>query len=471
MSKKYPRYVRLLKNSLFYERSWPSRLQQLGRPRFSLPLRLKLGQYTDAELHRAYAAANDEFDLQLKLMENSGSNVFTETEIEKAATALLRKQRLNAGDFEHDDDFHHYAEQLVPGVDDALDGDPNRERTAEEQIKIAAYKALSTAARKKPKMLSSVWSDYVREGNVDVTITRAARTKQRRWENVFAYIGEHNLNTPNLLDLIHEGLDRYWADRREQGIKVQSIRREWRETLAALRLASDRYRLGWVITPTSKRIKADPPKQKTVLSDAELVSLVTTCLADTKTPEISAAIVFMVQSGAMVSEIARLDAEEVVADLDAAIPQVAIGKSQDVKVKVEQRRRVVPIVFGKEYLRQHLPNAIKHCSTTTESNMSKRISTKMRSATGNKTLSAHCLRHTLKALSDSVDANQSHVAAIGGWSGGSSVISAAMQQYGAAGLSSSKGFKAVHDTSRKILACVLEVLEAEHGDNVVSITR
>jgi integrase len=179
---------------------------------------------------------------------------------------------------------------------------------------------------------------------------------------------------------------------------VQSIKREWRETLAALRLASDRYRLGWVITPTGKRIKADPPKQKTVLSDAELVCLVTTCLADTKKPEISAAIVFMVQSGAMVSEIARLNPSEVIADLDAAIPQVTIGKSKDVKVKVEQRRRAVPIVFGKEYLRQHLPRAIKHCSTTSESNMSKRISNKMRLATGNNTLSAHCLRHTLKAL-------------------------------------------------------------------------
>ncbi len=471
MSKKYPRYVRLLKNSLFYERSWPARLKHLGRPRFTLPLRLKLGQYTEAELHRAYAAANDEFDLQLKLMQNSGSTAFTESEIEKAATALLRKQRLNVGEFEHDDDFHHYAEQLIPGLDDALDGDPDRVRSADEQIKIAAYRALSTAARKKPKMLSSVWSDYIRERNIDVTTTRDGRTKQRRWENVFAYVGEHSLSTPNLVDAIHEGLDRYWADRREKGIKVQSIRREWRETLAALRLASDRYRLGWVIIPTSKRIKADPPKQKTVLSDAEIVSLVTTCLADTKTPEVSAAIVFMVQSGAMVSEIARLDADDVVADLDAAIPQVAIGKSQDVKVKVEQRRRVVPIVFGKEYLRQYLPEAIKHCNATSESNMSKRISNKMRSATGNKTLSAHCLRHTLKALSDSVDANQSHVAAIGGWSGGSTVISSAMQQYGAAGLSSSKGFKAVHDTSRKILACVLEVLEAEHGDNVVSITR
>jgi hypothetical protein len=267
-------------------------------------------------------------------MQNSSSKVFTETEIEKAAAALLRRRQLTAGQFEQDDDFHHYAELLVPGVDDALYGDPDRVRTTDEQIKIAAYKALSTAARKKPKMHSSVWSYYVREGNVDVTTPRAARTKQRRWENAFAYIGEHNLDTPNLLDVIHDGLDRYWADRRAQGIKAQSIKREWRETLAALRLASDRYSVGWVITPTGKRIKADPPKQKTVLSDAELVCLVTTCLADTKKPEISAAIVFMVQGGAMVSEIARLNTGEVIADLDAATPQVAIGKSKDVKVKV-----------------------------------------------------------------------------------------------------------------------------------------
>jgi len=334
MANNYPRYVRPHKNSLFYERSWPTRLKHLGRPRFTFSLHLKLGQYTDAELHHALAAANDEYELQLKLMQNSGSTVFTETEIEKAATALLRRRQLTAGQFEQDDDFHHYAEQLVPGVDDALYGDPDRVRTTDEQIKIAAYKALSTAARKKPKMHSSVWSYYVREGNVDVTTPRAARTKQRRWENAFAYIGEHNLDTPNLLDVIHDGLDRYWADRRAQGIKAQSIKREWRETLAALRLASDRYSVGWVITPTGKRIKADPPKQKTVLSDAELVCLVTTCLADTKKPEISAAIVFMVQGGAMVSEIARLNTGEVIADLDAATPQVAIGKSKDVKVKV-----------------------------------------------------------------------------------------------------------------------------------------
>ena len=95
-------------------------LLQCYRPRFTLPLRLKLGQYTHAELHRAYAAANDKFDLQLKLMDNS-------------------------------------------------------------------------------------------------------------------------LSTPNLPDVILDGSDRYWSDRCEQGIKVQSIRREWHETLAAFRLARDRY--------------------------------------------------------------------------------------------------------------------------------------------------------------------------------------------------------------------------------------
>ena len=61
--KKVSSLRKTLKNSLFYERSWPSRLKHLGRPRFTYPLRLKLGQYTEAELHRAYAAANDEFDL------------------------------------------------------------------------------------------------------------------------------------------------------------------------------------------------------------------------------------------------------------------------------------------------------------------------------------------------------------------------------------------------------------------------
>jgi len=108
MANNYPRYVRPHKNSLFYERSWPTRLKHLGRPRFTFSLRLKLGQYTDAELHHALAAANDEFELQPKLMEHSSTSVFTETEIEKAATALLRRRQLTAGQLEQDDDFHHY---------------------------------------------------------------------------------------------------------------------------------------------------------------------------------------------------------------------------------------------------------------------------------------------------------------------------------------------------------------------------
>jgi len=61
----------------------------------------------------------------------------------------------------------------------------------------------------------------------------------------------------------------------------------------------------------------------------------------------------------------------------------------------------------------------------------------LKEATGNPALSAHCLRHALKANSDAVNANQSHVAAIGGWAGKS--ISSHQMRYGREGLTRGEG--------------------------------
>ena len=73
------------------------------------------------------------------------------------------------------------------------------------------------------------------------------------------------------------------------------------------------------------------------------------------------------------------------------------------------------------------------------------------------------------ALSVIADANYKHMAAIGGWKGGKEVISPMMLQYGADGLSTADGFIAVTNTSRKVLAKLLEAVEVDRG-NVVSIT-
>lgn len=379
----------------------------------------------------------------------------------------MRKLGLKAGQFADDRDFGLFADQVIPKLEDAFDGDPARILTIEEEVSVRVYKALEAAASKKPKLLSRVWEEYIESKGIDVSI-RSGERKVKRWQQVFACIGEQQLDNNKTLDAIHAGLDRYWEERRDKRIKVQSIRREYAETVAALRLASDKYRLGWVIVPNSSKIKADPIRQKVVLSQSELTDLVMSCLSDTKTPAISASIIFMAQSGAMCSEIERLNPDEVLADLDAAIPQISIGKSNSVTVKAEERRRVVPIVLGVDYLKRHIVEAIELCNQTTESNISHRIGDKMRRDTGNNKISAHCLRHTLRALSDIADANQSHVAAIGGWAGANKTISSHMQQYGAEGLSRSEGFKAVTATSREILGEVIEAVEADQG-NVVSI--
>jgi integrase len=467
MKREYPRYCRELKGSLYYQRDFPISLRVFGKKTFTKPLELKKTSHTDSELQRAIATATEAFELQVKMMQNSNADDYTDAELDKAAAEHIRRLGLKAGQFESDSDFMHYADEIIVGLDDAVDSANYGELTAEEMVKVRAYRALGEAASKKPKMLSQVWSEYLAKRNIDVT-TRIGKRKQKGWDRLFAYIGEQKLDGATTLAAIHDGIDRYWVERREAGAKVQSIRREYAETLAALNLANNRHRLGWVLVPNSEGNTKDDVTEKVTLSDNELIALVKHCLADTETPEVSAAILFMAQSGAMCSEIERLNINEVLVDLNAAIPQISIGRDSKIQVKNAKRRRVVPIVLGADYLRLHIGEAIEWCRRTTESNVSRRIGVRMKKVTGNNAATAHCLRHTLKALSDITDANATHMAAICGWAGGEKIISRHMQQYGAEGLSRSEGFIAVTATSRKILAHVIEAVKADQG-NVVSI--
>ena len=316
-------------------------------------------------------------------------------------------------------------------------------------------------------MLSQVWPEYVVKKGIDIT-TQAGRAKQRRWDRIFACIGEQKLDSPRTLDAIHIGFDMYWEECREAGVKVQTAKRGYAEVVAALNYANTRHRLNWAIKADSEGGEIDEETKKAVLDMNDQIALAKHCLADTDTSAVSACILFMMQSGAMVSEITRLKIDEVLADLDARIPQISIGKDTKTQVKTKDRRRVVPIVLGVDYLRQHIGEAIELCNERASTTMSKRISKKMRQVTGNNSYTAHCLRHTLIALSDIADANYKHMAAIGGWSGGKGIISERMQQYGSEGLSKAEGFIAVTATSRKVLKELLEAVEVDQG-NVVSI--
>ena len=460
MTKKYPQYIREQSGRLYYQRDYPTRLYRLyNKKTFKAPL----GDTSQSEAQqlRAASKAEEEFQLSCRLMEATDPELYSDNEKDVLVNQLLRKMNLKAGDFSDDPNFMGYASLVVDGLDDALDGDPKRQRTIQEEIAIKTYHALEQARKRTPKLLSSLWEEYCDNKDIDVN-TRDGKREQTRWLNIFALIGEQTLDSPAAtLEQIHAGLDQYTEQRQAKGVTVQSIKREYGRTLSALRAGSTKYRLGWVIEPNLRGVKDDESKDKLVLREAEQIAVVRYCLDNTETPDLAACAILMIQTGAMASEISRLDWEQTRSDLLADIPQIRIG--QDGKTK--DRDRVAPIVLGRDYLLKHLESAIELCFKRTDSNVSHRIKKLLATSTGNPALSAHCLRHTLKANGDVVNANASHVAAIGGWAGSS--ISKHQLRYGRDGLVRAEGFIAVRDTSLRIHDHIIKAVGNE--SNVVSI--
>ncbi len=468
MSKQFPKYIREQKGSLYYQRDWPVAIKRKYEKKvFKVPMDMKANAINQSELLRKTAKVSEEFDLQVKAMTNTDPEVYSDKELDILVTRYLRHINQERGAFSDDENFFHYAEQVIPGLEDAFDtGNYDTENmTIQDKVKIRAYHLLEKESTK-PLFLSELWTDHVEASKLDIS-SRNGEREQRHWKNIFGEIGEQPLDNPSLaLDRIHKGLDAYVAKRQQEGAKVQSIKREYARTLSALRSGSKKYRLGWVIEPNLAGVKDDAVNEKKVLTPSEQIAVALHCIANTDHPDLAACVVLMMQTGAMASEIGRMDWEETRLDLLAEIPQVSLGKDG----KTKDRRRIAPIVFGRDYLVQHLESSITLCANRTDSNVSHRIKKLLKEATGNPALSAHCLRHTLKANSDVVNANQSHVAAIGGWAGKS--ISSHQMRYGREGLTRDEGFKAVRDTSADIHRFIIEAIsEAALDSNVIPLVR
>ena len=477
---KLPRYIRELKGSLYYQRDFPNSLHHIQKT-FTKPLKLKATNYTEPELQRAIASATETFQLKVKMMQNTNASDYSEVELDNAAVEVLRSLHLRQGQFldmSKEEGFVDWAEEAIPGLVDAFDTAKEAEYykkkpefTTEQEVALRAYEALQRQQAKKPKMLSDIWKEYLIESPIDLNTTEG-RTVQRNWERFLANVGNQRLDTTNLLELIHEGFRQFWDERRSRGVKVQSIRKQYGRSLAALRLASENYHLNWHIKPkgSTKKTKLDPVKRKVTLTESEQIALLKYCLADHKTPEVSACLVFMIQSGAMASEIKRLDPETILKELSNPIPMIRIGTDDATTVKNDYRRRSVPIVLGKDYLIANLPKAIAWLNNATGSAHTQRLKRRLIKATGNSNLSAHCLRHTLRANASSKGANSDHVACICGWSGAQGVISKDMRNYGIEALTRDKGFQEVTTTSRMIHKHLIDAIDTSDS-NVVQLRK
>lgn len=457
-----PKYVRALKGGLYFQRDYPTRLRHLvSKKTYTRPLGLKVSNVNDVSVSKAVARAAEAYDLHLRLIENSDPESFTKDELSSAAAEFLRKRNLHAGQFEFlkqdplinrqeqrdniqlQPDAGDYANYAIPEFEDVLHKHQQGELlTAQDKVVIEAFDMVQKVAKNKPQTLSSLWRHYVNHRGLDLS-SRSGKRSEGHWHKWLNITGNHPI-APDTIDRIHKGLDAYVEQRIAEGVKGASIQRALNEINACLRFCSKRFRFGWVIEPPT--ITQSQKKRKTVMSQEIQKLLISKCMLvkGTDAP-VAASIILMLQGAMMPSEIGRLDAEHDIA-LDSSLPHLVIRN----ETKTNARKRVVPVVLGMDYLKEHLNDAIDWIKRTTDSTPSARIKKLMREFTGDDTLTGHCCRHTFRVNCEANGISSSVISAIGGWSGSSVGVSSLMLEYGSEGLASSEVVRNLHQSSLKI---------------------
>jgi len=492
-NKTLPKYVREQSGNLYYQRDYPSRLyRQTKLKTFKHPLRLKATHHTDTDLQIAISAAAQSYDTNVRLMENSDSSVFTDTDLDRAAFDLLSRMNLVNS---------KKAKQVVlhEALDDGLINLPhwhdiqdkwkeaNHRNTGgntvepvltpQEQVTWRAYKALLKQERVRPLLLSEAWQDYIKVKKLNPEIRKPDGRIIDRGNEILSYIGDHNLHSKSIAKTISTGLQEYYKKRRAEPKRYggertpQSVVREQKEIVSAINRASRLNHLGWQISVQNIEEKPYPQKDRVTVDLPEQIALVKHCLADTKTPWLSTIILLELQSGAMASEIARLDCDEALEQLSAKVPHIKFGRSFHTKAKSENRRRVVPIVLGRSYLIRHLPETIKWLNKSSNGDhslASNLLKKRLVMVTGIKDVTAHCLRHTARGNAEAAALSHSHTESICGWSGG--VLSKDAINYGVHRLSIDQGFKELAESSRRMHQFLIDAIDTSDS-NVVQLRK
>jgi len=182
-------------------------------------------------------------------------------------------------------------------------------------------------------------------------------------------------------------------------------------------------------------------KPLTVTHQKQLVQL---CQSDDIGIGIRVTALLYLQGGMMYSEIARLDIDQQLINLNAGVPHLII----DGDTKTKDRKRIVPIVLQPELVKAGLEAAILHCRKS-HSHRYKYMAKLLNEATGESYYHGHALRHTLRLNAQNNGVQDSELAAIGGWAS-SGRVSTSMLGYGAEGLSSSESVLSLQRASLNI---------------------
>ena len=460
MPRKLPKYVRLIKGTkLTYQRDFNAAVRRLiGKKTFTYPLRVSVDA-ADSLLNAAILKATQAFELASKMALNSDPESFGLKELDLAALEVLRRSNLHPGQFtrevlapdeiarlnaakENYEDRFSLAEESLPEFHTVyVKTKLGEQLNFREKAVSLAWSKLVDRAKASPLTLTQLWDEYLDEKRPNRSSREAVRD-QGRWNRWIAVAGECAIS-PSTLEHIHDGLDRFVAERRTQ-VAPQSINRDLNPIVSAFRRASKKYRFGWVIQPP--HVPSGQSKGKKVLTRTEQEELLSFCLA-AKTERdlnLAALMLVMMQAGCMPSEVSRLESNSI--NLDAEVPHLII-KGQ---TKTRRRQRIVPVVLGLDLIRSRLEDCVLWMQGVTESAHSIAVKKQLKAIFGDDRFTGHCMRHTFEANAISNNAQPTHAAIIGGWSGQKIGFSDIMLDYGSDGLSQSELLQALYESNKLI---------------------
>jgi integrase len=444
---KLPKYIRLRAGTYHYQRDYPTKLRHLCHTKtYTRPLGLYANNATTTEIGKAAIDADEAFERQLKLIANSDPDALPATEKDKAVVEFLRKRGLNKGQYlkvsrdsaiaaqeateqrQMQADEGNYADWAIPEMEEVLEKqDRGIPLTLQDTIVGEAYISLINKQEAKPKTLGSLWAEYVIDRSIDVN-SRVGKKYVNYWEQWIAIAGDAVIG-PLSQAHIREGLAAYARDRAGK-VASSSIERELAPVMACLRLGSEEHGFDWKLR--LPRIKKTTPSSRHPLEPHQQLELIKAVLTqDGIKPMYGVALLLCLQGGMMVSEIGRLQPEDIA--LDAVVPHLKIVN----KTKNDDRKRIVPLVLGLELIKAHLSETIKWLSGSTESTPSATLKKIMRRTINSPSTSVHCLRHSLKINGQNAGVSVLTLSSIAGWHDPQRKVSEHLLNYGSTGISQS----------------------------------
>jgi integrase len=476
LSMKLPKYIHLRSGTYHYQRDYPTKLRHLCQTKaFTRPLGLSANNASADQITKAALDAGEAYARHLVLITNSDPDALNATDKEKAVGDFLRKRSLSKGQYlrvakdsaisaqEEEEQRqlqpaeYNHADWAIPEFDEVLEKQQRGMKlTLQDTIVGDAYISLINKAAAKPKTLGSLWPEYVNKRDLDVN-SRKGKKAAKYWDRWIRLAGDVIIG-PLTQDHIEAGLDAYVVERTGK-VASASIERELNDVMSCLNGANKLYRFKWVLE--LPWMKKTPSKARHPLEPHQQIELFTAVLREDIKPMLGAALLLCLQGGMMTSEIGRLLPEDIA--LDAVLPHIKIVN----RTKNDDRKRIVPIVFGLDLIKAHLAETIAWIARTTEATPSATLKKAMRRTIDAPGTSAHCLRHTLKVLGQNSGVSVLTLASIAGWADPQRKVSAHLLNYGSTGISQDAVMIKLRDDSR-IMHSELIALEVKIKQQLVS---